>query len=95
LKPGRGEEYDRLHRSVWPEVVSQLSARGAYDYSIFRREELVISVIRTREVVESPHNEKSTAASAAEWTAVLAPLFEATSDDDGEPLWADRVFRLD
>jgi len=35
LKPGAREEYERLHRSVWPEVLATITACGIRNYSIF------------------------------------------------------------
>ncbi|WP_064745132.1 L-rhamnose mutarotase [Pseudonocardia acaciae] len=40
--PGREAEYDRRHREVWPELVAALRANGVSNYSIFRRDRLVI-----------------------------------------------------
>ncbi len=35
VKPERLEEYKRLHREVWPELLDDLKAAGARNYSIF------------------------------------------------------------
>lgn len=35
LKPGAREEYERLHRAVWPEVLATITACGIRNYSIF------------------------------------------------------------
>ncbi|HWP63292.1 MAG TPA: L-rhamnose mutarotase [Candidatus Binatia bacterium] len=35
LKPGAGAEYRRRHAAVWPEMLAELRAAGARNYSIF------------------------------------------------------------
>jgi L-rhamnose mutarotase len=35
LLPGAEEEYRRRHAAVWPEMLAELKAAGAADYSIF------------------------------------------------------------
>jgi L-rhamnose mutarotase len=35
LKPGMGEEYERRHREIWPELADALRAAGIRDYWIF------------------------------------------------------------
>jgi L-rhamnose mutarotase len=35
LRPGKVEEYKRLHREVWPGVLATISACGIRNYSIF------------------------------------------------------------
>jgi L-rhamnose mutarotase len=35
VKPERLDEYKRLHREVWPELLRDLRAAGARNYSIF------------------------------------------------------------
>ncbi|MFC6488816.1 L-rhamnose mutarotase [Nitratireductor sp. GCM10026969] len=38
LKPGKVEEYKRLHETVWPEVLSMISACNIRNYTIFLKE---------------------------------------------------------
>ena len=93
LKPGMGEEYDRLHRAVWPEVLALLDEAGIYDYQIWRHEEIVVSRHRTRHGFD--HARAVTAASQvqAKWTAALGHVFSEIVDASGEPLWLREVFR--
>lgn len=39
LFPGMAAEYKRRHDEIWPELSSELSKAGVYDYSIFLDEE--------------------------------------------------------
>jgi L-rhamnose mutarotase len=50
LKPGAGDAYDEAHRQVWPEMLALLKSAGISEYSIFRRDELLILTLR----VEAP-----------------------------------------
>jgi len=42
LKPGPGPDYDAAHRHVWPEMLDLLRRSGVSEYSIFRRDELLV-----------------------------------------------------
>ena len=46
LKPGMGPDYDKAHAAVWPELLALLKRVGIYDYSIFRRDELLVLTMR-------------------------------------------------
>ena len=93
LRPGCGARYDELHEYVWPEVRQSLTNGGIADYTIYRRGELVITVL-TRETKPAQVVEERTQRRLDAWTALLAPLFSRTQDERGAPLWAHSVFRL-
>jgi L-rhamnose mutarotase len=42
LKEGMGPEYDKSHSAVWPEMLDLLKRSGISEYSIFRRDELLV-----------------------------------------------------
>ena len=42
LKENVGEAYDRAHQNVWPEMLALLKSAGIAEYSIFRRDSLLI-----------------------------------------------------
>jgi L-rhamnose mutarotase len=46
LKPGAGPAYDEAHKAVWPEMLDLLKRAGISEYSIFRRDELLILTMR-------------------------------------------------
>ena len=46
VKRDRIEEYKRRHQQVWPEMLALLKRSGISDYSIFRRDELLLLVMR-------------------------------------------------
>lgn len=94
LLPGREADYDRYHAEVWPEVIEEIRASGITDYDIYRRGTLVISVM-TRDH-DGPTREvpPAVAAKVDEWHALMAPLFEESADEYGQPLYAQRIFAL-
>ena len=76
LRPGAENAYDRAHAAVWPEMLALLKRAGISEYSIFRRDRLLILVMKvedfdaTWEKIEAdPVN--------ARWQAAMAPYFDA------------------
>ena len=49
LKEGAGPAYDEAHKAVWPEMLDLLKRAGISDYSIFRRDELVVLTMRVED----------------------------------------------
>jgi len=46
LRPGVEEAYEKAHREVWPEMLALLKSVGISEYSIYRRDELLILTLR-------------------------------------------------
>jgi L-rhamnose mutarotase len=46
LRPGAAEAYEEAHRTVWPEMLALLKSAGISEYSIYRRDELLILALR-------------------------------------------------
>ena len=74
LKPGAAEAYDESHRAVWPEMLALLKRAGISEYSIYRRDELLILALRTvdfeatwRQIESDPINTR--------WQQAMAPFF--------------------
>lgn len=53
LRKGAGEAYDKAHREVWPEMLALLKRAGISEYSIFRREELLVLSMRTEDFAKT------------------------------------------
>jgi len=53
LNPGVGEEYDKAHAAVWPEMLALLKSVGIHEYSIFRRDELLFLTFKAADFEES------------------------------------------
>ena len=45
LRAGMGEAYDKSHEAVWPEMLELLKRSGVAEYSIFRRDEMLVLVM--------------------------------------------------
>jgi L-rhamnose mutarotase len=75
IKPDAIEEYEREHRRVWPELLAKLKEVGISDYSIFRRGQELVLVLRVDhfekawdELDRDPVNQR--------WQVFMSRLFE-------------------
>ncbi len=80
LRPGMGTDYDKAHAAVWPEMLALLKNAGVFEYSIFRRGELLFLYMRVENfdavwslIEQDPVNTR--------WQAEMAKYF-----DDPGPL---------
>jgi L-rhamnose mutarotase len=46
LRPGAAAAYEEAHRAVWPEMLALLKSAGISEYSIYRRDDLLILALR-------------------------------------------------
>ena len=46
LREGAAEAYEEAHRAVWPEMLALLKSAGISEYSIYRRDDLLILALR-------------------------------------------------
>jgi L-rhamnose mutarotase len=74
LRPGAAPAYEEAHRAVWPEMLSLLKRAGISEYSIYRRDELLILALRAndfettwRQIENDPVNLR--------WQAAMSPYF--------------------
>jgi L-rhamnose mutarotase len=74
LREGAVEAYEKAHREVWPEMLALLKSAGIREYSIYRRDDLLILTLRCadfeatwRRIDEDPVNLR--------WQQAMAPLF--------------------
>lgn len=79
LRKGAAAAYDEAHRHVWPEMLALLKRAGVSEYSIFRRDELLVLSMRVddfertwSEIEQDPVN--------ARWQAAMAPYFEPLAE---------------
>jgi L-rhamnose mutarotase len=75
IRPGCIEAYDESHRHVWPEMLQALKSVGISNYSIFRRDRLLVLVLEVDDferawakLDRNPVNLR--------WQKEMAPLFE-------------------
>jgi len=82
IKPDAIEEYEREHQRVWPELLAKLKGVGISDYSIFRRGQDLVLVLRVDdferawdELDRDPVNQR--------WQVFMSRLFEPVPDKQG------------
>ena len=46
LREGSAQAYDAAHQAVWPEMLALLKSAGISEYSIYRRDNLLILTLR-------------------------------------------------
>jgi L-rhamnose mutarotase len=74
LQPGTEKAYEEAHTRVWPEMLALLKRAGVSDYSIFRRDLLLVLTMRVENFDEvwarieaDPVNTR--------WQQAMAPYF--------------------
>ena len=94
LLPGAEAEYRRRHAVVWPELLAELKAAGASNYSIFLDGERLFGYL---EVEDLGRFQRHMAASAvnARWQADMGVLIDPLTDPTtGFHRQLDEVFHL-
>jgi len=96
IKPEAIAAYEQEHRRVWPELLARLKAVGISDYSIFRRGEELMLVLRVDDFATAwaqldadPINQR--------WQQFMAPLFAPTEEcgpDERFPMFQE-IFYLE
>jgi len=74
LRPGAAEEYEIAHRAVWPEILALLKSAGIHEYSIYRRDDLLILTLRTADF-EATWGRIENDPVNLRWQQAMAPLF--------------------
>ena len=75
LRPGTAAAYEEAHRAVWPEMLELLKSAGIGEYSIYRRDELLILALRA-ENFEETWSKIDNHPVNLRWQQAMAPLFE-------------------
>ena len=95
LRPGAESEYRRRHAAVWPEMLAELTAAGASNYSIFLHGNDLFGYL---EVEELRRFQDHMAASEvnARWQADMGDLIDPLTDPEtGCHRQLDEVFHLE
>jgi L-rhamnose mutarotase len=94
LRDGREDEYRRRHDQIWPEMVAELKAAGAQNYSIFLRGEDLFGYLEVQDFARfRRHLEGSTV--NARWQSEMADLIDPLTDPaTGFHRRLDEVFHL-
>lgn len=85
LKEDKLDEYDHVHKHVWPELLRELESFGVREYSIFRRGQQLFLYMHVpsfenllAQLEQSEINQR--------WQRFVADLFESVPDlQEGEP----------
>jgi L-rhamnose mutarotase len=76
LRPGAEAAYDKAHREVWPEMLELLKRSGVSEYSIFRREQLLVLSMRVDDF-EATWSRIEADPINTRWQHAMAPYFDA------------------
>ena len=96
IKPDAIEEYEREHQRVWPELLAKLKEVGISDYSIFRRGQDLMLVLRVDDF-DKAMDEMDGDPVNRRWQVFMSRLFEAVPDkqpDERFSMWKE-VFYLE
>lgn len=96
LKPGAAPAYDEAHRQVWPEMLALLKRAGISEYSIFRRDELLVLSMRVEQDFETTWKQIEADPVNARWQAAMSAYFaemDATRPGERFPMM-EEVFYL-
>jgi L-rhamnose mutarotase len=74
LRPGAAEAYEQAHRAVWPEMLALLKSVGISEYSIYRRDELLILALRAVDF-EATWSQLDNHPVNLRWQQAMAPFF--------------------
>jgi L-rhamnose mutarotase len=74
LQPGAASDYEEAHRAVWPEMLALLKRAGISEYSIYRRDELLLLALRARDF-EATWRQIENDPVNLRWQAAMAPYF--------------------
>ena len=74
LRPGMTEAYEKAHREVWPEMLALLKSVGISEYSIYRRDDLLILALRCADF-EASWSRLDNHPVNLRWQKAMAPLF--------------------
>jgi L-rhamnose mutarotase len=97
VKPDRLEEYNRLHRQVWSDMIDALRQTGWHNYSSFLRDDgLLVGYLETADF-QKPLAGMSAREVNRRWQEMMVPFFQSTggrkADESLQLL--EEVFHLD
>lgn len=80
LKPGTGAAYDKDHAAVWPEMLALLKRAGISEYSIFRRDELLVLTMHLEEDFDTVWDRIEADPVNARWQKAMSAYFLAVQE---------------
>lgn len=97
VKEDKIEEYKKVHRQVWPEMIEALRETGWKNYSLFLRGDGLLFGYLETDDFEKAREEMAKKEINEKWQAQTAPFFEALEGqrpDEGLML-LEEVFHMD
>ena len=88
LREGAADAYEKAHREVWPEMLALLKSAGISEYSIYRRDKLLILTLRAADF-EATWSRIDNDPVNLRWQQAMAPLFTPM-----EPVWTGERFQM-
>jgi L-rhamnose mutarotase len=95
LFPGAEAEYDQRHASIWPELATEIRESGLRNMSGFRRGTDVWYYVEGDPDVETAFAVHGPKPANQRWNHYFRDVIAQITDDSGELLWYDQVFRSD
>ncbi len=98
LRPEHKEEYLRLHREVWPEVLATITACNIRNYSIYHKDGQLFAYFEyVGKDFDADMAKMAADPKTQEWWAVMKPMQSPVPNRKPGEWWADleEVFHLD
>ena len=88
VRPERAEEYERIHRAVWPEVLRTIHECNMRNYSIFRYGNLLFAYFEyVGDDYEADMAAMAADAKTREWWDICEPMQEPVPEREPAEWW--------
>ncbi len=95
LVPGTEAEYEKRHDEIWPDMTAAINRAGFTNYTLFRRGTQVIGYAECVPDVATVLAKMGEEEVNARWSEHYVGIIESMTDDNGNLLRYDEVWRLD
>jgi L-rhamnose mutarotase len=98
IKPEHIEEYERLHRAAWPEVLTMIHECNIRNYSIYRYDNLLFAYFEyVGDDFEADSAKMAADPKTQEWWSICKPMQEPVPEAGPEEWWktVPEVFHTD
>ena len=95
IYPGMEAEYEKRHNEIWPELVANIKAHGASNYSIFLNKATgeLFSYLEAED--EAMWKKRGADELTKKWWDYMADIMETNPDNSPVFIPIDEVFHLD
>lgn len=88
LDPDQIDEYERVHREVWPGVLAQITGSGIQNYSIYRYGNLLFSYFEyTGDDYEADMAAMAGDPTTQQWWAICEPMQRPVAECEAGEWW--------